>query len=625
MFEEPTFITGGEFRLFGVLHRPSSPNRQGVGVLFIPPFAEEKKGAHRLLVDLARTLCRQGLPVLRFDFRGTGDSEGTFSDFTLAGALADARLAMAFLREQASVERIGLVGVRLGGTLAAHLAQEAQTCSAWLALWEPIVSGRRYVQMNFRQRRIRALMTAAEGRRAGVATATRRENNGVPPVRQTHAPAPSREGYDFDGYWITPTLHQELEALTFPAPVEGRTPPAVLAISVNAAGRVSQEVEALAAAYRAVGTQVKTTAVSAEPFWSLQDPVPLPLLTQATAEWVQEVGSSKQTPRHSGQQEAPAAGRDSSQKTEPIGALHVNVPHKVRTALAETVVEEALVFTHEGKRLVGVLSLPASSGSAPPVGIVALHGWSGYRIGPHGILTELMRRAAALGYACLRFDFRGRGDSEGEMEEATRASMIADGIRATEVLRERVGCQQVVLAGMCAGSQVAIGVAAMGGRADGLMLWSAPVSEQETEKKAVAAKRRHFLGEYARKLFRAATWRKLVTGKLRPRRILQVLSGRAGLAAADDRTVDLQAARLFAHFAGPVLLLYGTHDPMIAVALPYYQQLLQGGQSHVTLATIEGANHSFYGTHWKEEVLERSLAWLQQEFPLSDRGSARVC
>ncbi|MBI3944361.1 MAG: alpha/beta hydrolase [Armatimonadetes bacterium] len=316
MQEEATIIAGGEFRLFGVLHHPTASGRADVGALLLPPFAEEKKGAHRLLVDLARELCRRGVPTLRFDYRGTGDSEGTFTDFTLSGALADARRAIAFLRERASTDRVGLVGVRLGGTLAAHLARETETRAAWLALWEPITSGRRYVQMNLRQMRIREMMTAAEGSRTGSVGVWEYGGMGVtgsggaipktdepirgrpiphtptpphshtPTLPYSHTPTPPREGYDFDGYWITPALHAELGALTLPTPRDEGGPPRVLAIAVNAAARVSSELEALASTYGSAGASVAAIAVAAEPFWSLQDTVPVPKLIRATADWV---------------------------------------------------------------------------------------------------------------------------------------------------------------------------------------------------------------------------------------------------------------------------------------------------------------------------------------------------
>ncbi len=79
--------------------------------------------------------------------------------------------------------------------------------------------------------------------------------------------------------------------------------------------------------------------------------------------------------------------------------------------------------------------------------------------------------------------------------------------------------------------------------------------------------------------------------------------------------MDLQAAARLKEFRGPIFFVYGTHDPIAPVALPYYQRILASGQAEVSVTQIEGANHSFYGTAWREEVLEQTLAWLARHFP----------
>ena len=61
-------------RLYGILHRPSHPSSRGVVLLAGRPAL--RSGRHRLFVLLARTWAEAGTPVLRFDYRGTGDSEG---------------------------------------------------------------------------------------------------------------------------------------------------------------------------------------------------------------------------------------------------------------------------------------------------------------------------------------------------------------------------------------------------------------------------------------------------------------------------------------------------------------------------------------------------------------------
>ncbi|MFK3739410.1 hydrolase 1, exosortase A system-associated [Massilia sp. TN1-12] len=60
--------------LYGVLHLPARPAPRGVVIVVGGP--QYRAGSHRQFVLLARTLAARGIPVLRFDYRGMGDSEG---------------------------------------------------------------------------------------------------------------------------------------------------------------------------------------------------------------------------------------------------------------------------------------------------------------------------------------------------------------------------------------------------------------------------------------------------------------------------------------------------------------------------------------------------------------------
>lgn len=48
------------------------------------------------------------------------------------------------------------------------------------------------------------------------------------------------------------------------------------------------------------------------------------------------------------------------------------------------------------------------------IAVVLLHGWAGYRTGPHDMLVKTARMLAENGYHCIRFDFRGKGYSQGD-------------------------------------------------------------------------------------------------------------------------------------------------------------------------------------------------------------------
>jgi alpha/beta superfamily hydrolase len=144
MSEVPTFFeTDDGSRIFGVLYEPSGPVRR-VGFLLVHPLAEEKLWAQRVFVSFARELARLGFPVLRFDFRGEGDSEGNFEDSSLTTRLEDARRAIGMLMERfPDLEGVGLVGLRFGATIAALLAEE-HPLVRHLVLWDPTVDAGKF-------------------------------------------------------------------------------------------------------------------------------------------------------------------------------------------------------------------------------------------------------------------------------------------------------------------------------------------------------------------------------------------------------------------------------------------------------------------------------------------------
>lgn len=143
--ETPLFFEGGQHQLFGIVHRPDDSMPQN-GIVLCHAYGEEKLWSHRVYVNLAREAVKRGIAAFRFDFHGHGDSSGDSSENTLDGFMADLDAAIAKFRETCpSVENIGLVGLRLGGTLAA-LYSERNANMQRLVLWEPVVDGAQYMQ-----------------------------------------------------------------------------------------------------------------------------------------------------------------------------------------------------------------------------------------------------------------------------------------------------------------------------------------------------------------------------------------------------------------------------------------------------------------------------------------------
>ena len=129
--------------LRGMIHRPPSsrPRRGAPGVVFFHGFTGDRMESHWLFVKCARRLAKAGIASLRFDFYGSGESEGEFREVTLHGEIADAGAAIEYFRRYRGIdpERIGLLGFSLGGAVAACVAASAraQALVLWAALAHP--------------------------------------------------------------------------------------------------------------------------------------------------------------------------------------------------------------------------------------------------------------------------------------------------------------------------------------------------------------------------------------------------------------------------------------------------------------------------------------------------------
>jgi exosortase A-associated hydrolase 1/exosortase A-associated hydrolase 2 len=66
-------------KLVGILHKPDSVRQRGIVLVVGGP--QYRIGSHRQFVLISRALSARGFPVLRFDYRGMGDSEGEWQGF----------------------------------------------------------------------------------------------------------------------------------------------------------------------------------------------------------------------------------------------------------------------------------------------------------------------------------------------------------------------------------------------------------------------------------------------------------------------------------------------------------------------------------------------------------------
>jgi exosortase A-associated hydrolase 2 len=277
--ETPFFFSRDTARLFGLVHAPAP----GVAVrplafLFSHAFAEEKLWSHRVMVSLARELAARGHVVMRFDYMGAGDSSGATPDTSLDTHLADLQAAFEYLiSNHPQVQRVGLLGLRFGATLAALFAEQAgekypQLREAPLVLWEPVMDGANYFQELLRSNLSTQL--AVHGKV--------QENRDVLQAR-------IRAGgkVNVDGYEIGRDLFESCARtdLLGPTPKSHKGPVLIVQIAPGAEAKPRDDLTALAASY----PSSTTTRAAEQPFWREIKPFygRAPQLQQATLQWLE--------------------------------------------------------------------------------------------------------------------------------------------------------------------------------------------------------------------------------------------------------------------------------------------------------------------------------------------------
>jgi uncharacterized protein len=142
----PLFFGSSQRRLYGAYDPPQGARPGARAVVLCYPWGQEYLRAHRSMRRLANMLAAVGCHVLRFDYFGTGDSMGTAHEVSRRGWEQDIETAIEELQDTSGATQVSLVGLRLGATLAAHVAVRKKKLVHTLVLWDPVVSGLEYLE-----------------------------------------------------------------------------------------------------------------------------------------------------------------------------------------------------------------------------------------------------------------------------------------------------------------------------------------------------------------------------------------------------------------------------------------------------------------------------------------------
>ncbi|WP_309121049.1 alpha/beta fold hydrolase [Paenibacillus sp.] len=259
--------------------------------------------------------------------------------------------------------------------------------------------------------------------------------------------------------------------------------------------------------------------------------------------------------------------------------------------------ERHIEIRSQGARLAATLHYPPMEGAWEPSrfpAVVICHGFAGDRIGEHRLFVKAARAFASAGYAALRFDYAGCGESGGDYGDTGMDDWIAQTRCALDYVLDLdfVDPNRVALLGHSLGGAVAALTAARDKRAKTLALW-APTGHPFQDIVGIVGK---------------AAYEEAVT---------QGETEYLGYALKPAFFASLATCHPFREartFEGDALLVHGTADAVIPVEYSFlYQKVFRtrsGGQCEKEI--IMQGDHVFSGRGHAERAIRTTLDWLRQ-------------
>ena len=125
--------------LRGMLHVPDQRPGKVPFVILFHGFCDDRNEINFVHTELSRRLCERGIASVRFDFAGSGDSDGRFEDMTVSSEVEDGLAILDYVKSLDFVDqsRIAIHGLSMGGCVASMVAglRDADVCA--LSLWCP--------------------------------------------------------------------------------------------------------------------------------------------------------------------------------------------------------------------------------------------------------------------------------------------------------------------------------------------------------------------------------------------------------------------------------------------------------------------------------------------------------
>jgi len=131
-----TFPSLDGTQLCGVWHLPKVATRKAI---ILAHGISANKDEDGVFTKLAELLKDNGFVVFRFDFRGSGESEGKSVDITIKGEIDDLTAAVNKVKST-GYTHLGLLGGSVGGSIVTLYSAKNQSQLKCICLWNPVLN-----------------------------------------------------------------------------------------------------------------------------------------------------------------------------------------------------------------------------------------------------------------------------------------------------------------------------------------------------------------------------------------------------------------------------------------------------------------------------------------------------
>jgi len=289
--------------------------------------------------------------------------------------------------------------------------------------------------------------------------------------------------------------------------------------------------------------------------------------------------------------------------------------------------EDACLFG-KSRSLIGVVTEPPEATPARQLpAFIILNSGIVHRVGLNRLHVKLARNLAAMGFAVMRFDFSGIGDSQVRADNLPFFKSALDETReAMDYLVTTRGIARFILIGICSGAAVSLRIAATEPRVVGAIPINFRGYFQGLNQDANAPLRnrvllRHYWRIAFSSSFRGKNWLKAMTGKVDYQSLIRAISTQArnlfsttGRRAPSGVNPFVSDLRLLAERGARVLLIHAEGDE----GLDYVTMFLGNADQQCDasamfkLEIVPGANHTFTLLWSQERLLKLVRDWAQE-------------